>query len=127
MPATTSKKMMWTGRGISALVAVLMLFAAIVKLLQLDSVIQGFAQAGFAARLVPTVGVIELACTVVYLIPRTRFLGAILMTGLLGGAVATNVRVGDPTWIAPAVLGVLVWAGLFLRDGCLRALVPARS
>ncbi len=127
MPADTSKKMMWTGRGISALVVVLMLLAAIVKLLQLESVIQGFAQAGFAARLVPTVGVIELACTAVYLIPRTRFLGAILMTGLLGGAVATNVRVGDPTWIAPAVLGLLVWLGLFLRDARLRALIPARS
>lgn len=127
MSAVTSRKTLWAGRSISALVALLMLFVGSVKLLQLESVIQGFAQAGFAARLVPTVGIVELACTVVYLIPRTRFLGAILMTGVLGGAIATNVRVGDPTWIAPAVLGILVWLGLFLRDERLRALIPVRS
>lgn len=122
-----SKKMMWTGRIVSALPVLVMLMASSVKLFQLPSVIDGFRQSGFAAPLVLPVGIIELVCTVAYLVPQTRFLGAILMTGLLGGAVATNVRMGDPTWIAPAVIGVLVWAGLFLRDERLRALIPVRS
>ena len=121
------KKKIWAGRVVSGLVVLFILFAAIMKLLQLDTVIQGFQQSGFAARLVPVVGIIELVCTVVYLIPQTRFLGAILMTGLLGGAVATNLRIGEPTWIMPAVIGVLVWLGLFLRDEQVRALIPVRD
>ena len=123
----SSKKMLWTGRVLSALPALLVLFGAIVKLLQLPSVFDGFRQSGFQPSAVLPVGIIELVCTVVYLIPRTRFLGAVLMTGLLGGAVAANVRMGDPTWILPAVCGVLVWAGLFFRDANLRALLPVRA
>lgn len=123
----SSKKMLWIGRVLTALPALLVLFGAVVKLMQLPSVIEGFQQAGFPPSTVLPVGIIEVCCTVVYLIPRTRFLGAILMTGLLGGAVATNVRIGDPTWILPALCGVLVWGGLFLRDESLRALIPARS
>ena len=123
----SSKKMLWAGRVASALPALLVLFGSVVKLLQLPSVIDGFRQAGFQPSAVLPVGIIELASTVVYLIPRTRFLGAVLMTGLLGGAVATNVRIGDPTWILPAICGVLVWAGLFFRDERLRALIPVRG
>src|SRR5690242_16849184 len=121
------KKKIWAGRVVSGLVVFFMLFAAIVKLVPMDGVIQGFERAGFGAQLVPVVGIIELACTVVYLIPQTRFLGAILMTGLMGGAVATNLRIGDPTWIMPALFGVLVWVGLFLRDEPVRELIPVEK
>jgi hypothetical protein len=119
--------MLWAGRVASAIPVLLILFGSIVKLLQLPSVIDGFRQSGFQPSAVLPVGIIELVCTVVYLIPRTRFLGAVLMTGLLGGAVATNVRMEDPTWILPALCGVLVWAGLFFRDERLRALIPVRA
>ena len=122
----SSKKMLWTGRVLSALPALLVLFGAIMKLLQLPAVIDGFRRAGFEPSAVLPVGIIEFVSTVVYLIPRTRFLGAILMTGVLGGAVATNLRIGDPTWVLPAVCGVLVWGGLFLRDEGVRDLIPAR-
>ncbi len=124
---TVSKKMLWAGRTLSGLPALLLLFVATLKLLMSPAVIEGFKQSGYPASTVFPVGAIELICTVIYLIPRTRVLGAILMTGLLGGAVATNLRIGDATWIAPAILGVLAWAGLFLRDERLRALLPLRG
>jgi DoxX-like family len=73
------------------------------------------------------IGILEIACTFAYLIPRTAILGAILMTAYLGGATATNVRVGDPSSIMTVLLGVLVWVGLYLREQRLRALVPLRS
>jgi DoxX-like protein len=71
-------------------------------------------------------GIVELACTVIYIIPRTSVLGAILLTGYLGGAVATHLRIGEP-YFMPIIFGVLVWGGLFLRDERLRALIPLRS
>ncbi len=122
-----SKKTLWAGRILSAVVALLILFAAVPKLLGVAAVVDGFRQAGYPASAVPIVGMVELACAALYLLPRTRFLGAILMTGLLGGATATNVRLGDPTWVVPALLGVVAWAGLFFRDARLRALIPLRG
>jgi len=127
MQTTASKKMLRAGQVLTALPALLMLSAAIPKLFAAAAVVEAFKQDGYPASLIPIVGIIELACTAVYLIPRTQVLGAILMTGLLGGAVATNVRVGDPTWIAPALIGVLAWGGLFFRDSRLRALIPLRG
>ena len=127
MENSNSKKMLWTGRAVSGVTVLLMLFAAIVKLFPSPELIQGFQQSGYPGSLVVTVGVLELVCTVVYLLPPTRVLGAILLTGALGGATATNVRVDQPTWILPVVLGMLVWLGLFLRDERLRALLPTRS
>jgi hypothetical protein len=73
------------------------------------------------------VGIIELSCVIVYLIPRTAVLGAILMTALFGGATVTNLRVGNPLYIVPVVLGILAWAGLFFRDERVRALIPLRK
>ncbi len=122
--ATVSKKMLWAGRVVSAIPAFLVLFGAIPKVLVAASMVDGFKRAGYPEHLVLVVGIIELVCSIVYLIPRTRVLGAILMTGVLGGAIATNLRIGDPTLIAPAILGVLVWGGLFLRDERVRALIP---
>ena len=95
--------------------------------MKLAPVMQGFARFGYPESLVLSIGIVELACTVVYVIPRTSVLGAILLTGYLGGATATQVRIGDPTFFAPIVLGVLLWAGLFLRDDRLRALIPLRT
>ncbi|MGE5206192.1 MAG: DoxX family protein [Chlamydiota bacterium] len=122
-----SKKSVWAGRVLSAIPALMLLFGGVVKLLQLPSVVQGFAQYGYPASSLPIVGILEVASTIVYLIPRTAVLGAILMTGVLGGAIASNVRIADPAFAAPLVLGVLVWGGLYLRDQRLRALIPLRE
>jgi hypothetical protein len=86
-------------------------------------VVQGIAHLGYAEGAAFALGVAEVACTVVYLLPRTSVLGAILLTGYLGGATASTFRVGD-SWIMPVVLGVLVWGGLFLREPRLRVLIP---
>ena len=122
-----SKGMMWTGRVLSAIPILMLLMSAVMKLMKPPAVLQGFAHYGFAENLIAVLGVLELVCTVIYAIPRTAVIGAILTTAYLGGATATNVRVGDPSWIATALLGVLVWAGLYLRDKRLRALLPLTS
>jgi len=97
------------------------------KLMRVPSVIEGFARAGLPERLIIPVGVIEMTCVLVYLIPQTAVLGAILMTGLLGGATITSLRIADPTWPMPVILGMLAWGGLFLRDPRLRDLIPLRK
>jgi hypothetical protein len=122
-----SKKTLWAGRVISVVPALLILFASIPKVLKAASMVEGFRQYGFPEQTVVVVGIIELACTVIYLVPRTRILGAILMVGLMGGATATNVRVGNPSWVVTVTLGVLVWLGLYLRDVRLRALIPVAT
>ena len=122
-----SKTALWTGRVMSALPVLLVLFGSIVKLMKTASVVEGFARAGVPERLIVPVGVIELICVIVYVIPQTAVLGAILMTGLLGGATLTNLRIGDPTYPVPVVLGMLAWGGLFLRDTRLRELIPIRK
>ena len=125
--APVSKKKLWAGRIISALPALLLLFSGVAKLMKPVPIVQGFAHFGYPETLIFGIGILEIACTIVYLIPRASVLGAILLTGYLGGATATNVRVGDPLFFVPAVLGVLVWAGLFLREDRLRALLPLRN
>jgi len=121
-----SGKMLWTGRIVSIIPAILILFGAIVKLLKAPGVAAGFAKAGLPEHLILVVGSIEFLCVVIYLVPRTAVLGAILIAGLMGGATATNVRVGDPSFAITLTLGVLVWLGLFLRNRELRELVPLR-
>jgi hypothetical protein len=96
------------------------------KLMKPASVVEGFAHLGYPESLALGLGIVELACVVVYLIPRTAVLGAILLTGYLGGATATHLRIGEPFFMA-IVLGVLVWGGLYLRDDRLRVLIPLRS
>jgi hypothetical protein len=122
----TSKKMVWIGRVLSALPVLLMLFSAVMKLVKAAPVSQGFPRYGYPESLIVTIGVLELLSCVVYLIPSTAVLGAILMTAYLGGATATNVRVGDPSYVMTVLLGVFVWGGLFFRDARLRALIPFR-
>ena len=124
--APVSKKMLWAGRIISVIPVLMLLFSGVMKLVKPAAVVEGFTQLGYAESVAVGLGILELACTVVYLIPRTAVLGAILLTGYLGGATATHVRVGQPFFI-PVALGVLVWLGLFLRDERVRALLPLRS
>ena len=125
--ARVGTKTLWAGRVISALPVALLAFSAVLKFLKPPSVLQGFVgHYGYNANLLFTLGALELGCAIVYAIPRTAVLGAILMTGYLGGATASNVRVGDPSWIMTVLLGVLAWLGLFLRDQRLRALLPTR-
>jgi glyoxylase-like metal-dependent hydrolase (beta-lactamase superfamily II) len=120
----TSKAEQWTGRVITVFTAAFLLFDAMVKVLNLPVAVQGTVRLGYPATLVMYIGIFELICLGAYLYPRTAFLGAVLLTGYLGGATATQVRVEDPWFIFPVVVGVLVWAGLFLRDGRLRPLFP---
>jgi hypothetical protein len=110
----------------SALPVLLVLFGSVVKLMKTASVVEAFVRAGIPERLIIPVGIIELVCVIVYLIPQTAVLGVILMTGLLGGATITNLRISDPTYPMPIVLGMLAWGGLFLRDLRLRDLIPIR-
>ena len=122
--STVSKAALWAGRVMSALPVLLILFGSVVKLMRTASVVEGFNRAGLPLHLMVPVGSIELVCVIVYLIPRTAVLGAILMTGLLGGATITTLRIGDPTYLMPVILGMLAWGGLYMRDPRLRALIP---
>jgi hypothetical protein len=125
--AGPSKKKLWAGRVISALPVLMLLFSGVAKLLKPPAVVQGFAHYGYQESVIVLIAVLELSCTVIYVIPRTAVLGAILMTGYLGGATATNVRVGDPSFFVTITLGILLWGGLYLRDQGVRALIPLRN
>jgi hypothetical protein len=111
----------------SAVPVLLTLLGAVMKLAKMPAAMEGMARAGFSANLVVPIGILESICVVVYLIPRTSVLGAILLTGLLGGATVTTLRIGDPTYPMPVILGMMVWGGLYLRDTRLRALIPLRE
>jgi hypothetical protein len=107
----------------------MLLMSAVMKFAKPKEVVEGFAKLGWPDRFALGLGILELACTIIYVIPRTAVLGAILVTGYLGGAIATHVRAGDPPaqYATIIVLGVAVWLGLFLRDTRLRALIPLRK
>ncbi len=126
MASPVSKTASWSGRVLSAIPSLMILFGSVVKFMRAPSVIEGFQRSGMPERLILTVALTELTCVVVYLIPKTSVLGAILMTGLLGGATITSLRIGDPTFPVPVILGMMAWGGLFLRDTRLRALIPLR-
>ena len=121
-----SKKLLWAGRIISALPVLQPLFSGVMKLMKPAPVVEGFVRLGYPESLALGIGILELVCTVIDVIPRTSVLGAILLTAYLGGATATHVRIGEPFFM-PIVLGALVWGGLFLRDARLRALLPLRN
>jgi hypothetical protein len=122
-----SKKMLWAGRIISALPVLLMVFGGTFGVIKPALAMPGFLHYGYPDRFFLPICILELVCAVVYAIPRTSALGAILLTGYLGGATATHVRAGEPIFIVPVILGVLVWGGLYLRDGRLRGLIPLRT
>jgi hypothetical protein len=121
--------MLWTGRIASALPVLMLLFSGVMKLATPDAVLKEFARLGYSENAALGLGILELACMLIYVVPRTSVLGAILVTGYLGGAVATHVRIGDPLFniILPALLGALAWLGLYLRDKRLKELLPVRS
>ena len=122
-----SKPMLWTGRIISALPALFLLVSGInLSLVQSPAVRESFAKFGYSPNVIAPLGILEAILAILYMIPQTSMLGAILLTGYLGGATATHVRINDPTWVVPVVVGVLLWLGLYLRDEKLRALVPLR-
>lgn len=120
---TVSKGALWAGRIISGLTVLMLVFSGVMKLLKPAPVMAEFGRLGYPDKVTIVIGIIELACTVLYIIPRTRILGAILLTAYLGGATATHVRIGDPFFI-PIVLGIMLWLGLYLRDARLRPLMP---
>jgi hypothetical protein len=127
--ANVSKKMLWTGRIISALPVLFLLMDGVMKLFKPAVVVDATVKLGYQETVIVPLGIVLLTCTVLYIIPRTSILGAILLTGYLGGAVATHVRIGEGLFPIsfPIILGVLLWGGLWLRDYRLRALVPLRK
>lgn len=115
----------WTGRVLSVLVAAMMIMSAVMKFVQPAFAVEGTERLGWTMDSAVALGVIEMAAAILFLVPQTAVLGAILLTGYLGGAIATHVRINDP-FIVPALMGVVVWLGVFLREPRLRALIPWR-
>lgn len=129
--APASKGTLWAGRILTGLSVLFLLFDAIFKLLRPTptAVVEALNKVGYPPTIAVTLGLLLLACVVVYVIPRTAVLGAILLTGYLGGAVATHVRIGDPLFshiLFPVYMGLFVWGGLYFRDERLRAIIPVR-
>ena len=120
-----SKKALWAGYIMTALPVLMLLFSAVMKFVQPPPVLEGFKHLGLPESFAFGLGVLELLCTLLYIIPQTSALGAILLTGYLGGAIVTHLRVGD-AFIGPIIFGILIWGGLFLRDRRLRDLIPFR-
>jgi hypothetical protein len=120
-----SRKIVWTGRLISALPCLLFIFSALMKLKGGPDVEKGFAHLGLPLSLMLPLAILELSCVVIYLIPATSVLGAILLTGYIGGAICTHWRIGDPFYLH-IVVGVFIWLGLYLREDRLKPLIPLR-
>jgi len=124
-----SKAMLWTGRAMSGVVLLFLVMDGATKLMMIQPVVNATAQIGYPLDLVRPIGIIGLVCAVLYAVPRTAVLGAILTTGLLGGAIASKMRLEEPLFsqvLFGVYVGVLAWGGLYLRDGRLRALFPLR-
>lgn len=124
--AESSKAMVWTSRILTALLALFLLFDSSVKLVKARAAVEGTVRVGYSESVIVPIGATLLVSLVLYLIPRTSILGAILLTGYLGGATATMVRVMDSWFPFPVVVGVLVWVALYLRDEQVRAMIPVR-
>ncbi len=124
-----SKKKLWAGYVISALTTLLLLLDAIGKLVKPAPVVEATVQLGYPESSIVGIGILLLVCIVLYVIPRTSVLGAILLTGYLGGAVASHVRVGGPLFpiLFPVIIGVLIWGGLYLRNKRLSGLIPLQN
>lgn len=125
-PIAPSRTMLWAGRIISLLIVLFMLLDGVMKLVQPAPVVEATVELGFQQRQIATMGIIVLACTVLYAIPQTAVLGAILLTGWLGGAVAAKLRVDASPFSTffPVLFGLFVWLGILLRDRRLQTLLP---
>ena len=119
-------KMVWVGRVISILLSLLFAMSGLMKLKGGAEVISGMVHLGLPESLILPLGILELLCVVIYLIPATSVVGAILLTGYIGGAICAHVRVGDPFFMQIA-LGICVWLGLYLRENRLKELIPVRT
>ena len=128
-PIGVSKGALWAARIITGLVALFLLMDGAMKLVKPAFVVEETMRLGYPERVIVPIGVVLIVCTILYLVPKTAVLGAILLTGYLGGAVATHVRAGEPVFsvVFAIVFGVLVWLGLYLRNPTLRLLIPFSS
>jgi len=125
-PSPVSKAALWIGWIIGILPVLMLVMSATMKFVKPPALSEGNAKLGWDDSAATILGIVELTSTLLYVFPRTAVLGAILLTGYLGGAIATHVRVHDQ-FIIPLVMGVMLWGGLWLRDVRLRALLPLRS
>ena len=128
--APVSKKKLWTGRIVSGIAGLFLLVDAGMKVMKARVSVEGSVQLGYPESVVQPIGIVLLICTLLYVLPRTAVLGAVLLTGYLGGAVATNVRVGAPLFshvLFPIYVGVMVWGGLYLLDNRLRTLISSNK
>ena len=125
---TMAKPARWAGYTLSALATAFLTFDSVIKVLQLAPAVEATTQLGYPVSVIFGLGLVQLVCLALTLVPRTAVFGAILLTGYLGGAIATHVRAGSPLFslLFPAIVGALVWGGLWLRDPQLRALIPIR-
>ena len=121
-----SRKIVWAGRVISILVSLLFAMSAFMKLRGGAEVTQGMAHLGLPESLIMPLAILEISCVVIYAIPATSVLGAILLTGYIGGAICTHLRVGDPFFMQIAI-GIFIWLGLYLREDRLKGLIPLRT
>jgi hypothetical protein len=128
--AATSARTRWAGRVLTALAVLFLVFDTTIKLVGAKEAVEGTVQLGWAPHHLPILALIEIGCLVLYLVPRTAPLGAVLWTGYLGGAIATHLRVDSPLFthiLFPIYVAALIWGGLYLRDARVRALLrPAR-
>ncbi|MEP7381756.1 MAG: DoxX family protein [Gemmatimonadota bacterium] len=125
-PPSRTSRAVWVGRILTALGVLFLSFDLVVKLLQSSEAVEGTVQLGYAASVIRPLGILQLVLLILYLVPRTALLGAVLWTGYLGGAVATHVRVGNPLFshvLFPVYVGALLWGGLWLRDRRTRVLL----
>ena len=125
-PRIRTARSVIAGRVLSGIISVLLLADAIFKLFPVKEVIEGSVKLGYSPDVMPAIGITLLGCVILYMIPRTSVFGALLLTGYLGGAIATHVRVGDPLFshvLFPTYVAAVVWGGLYLRNAKLRALV----
>ena len=121
-----SVKVVWGGRVISILVSLMFAMSATMKVIGGEEVMKGMEHLGLPEAMILPLAFLEIACVMVYAIPMTSILGAILLTGYLGGAICTHWRVGDPV-LTPIILGLFVWLGLYLRDKRLKEFIPLRA
>lgn len=125
IPAGQSAAALWAGRILTGVAALFLTFDTAIKLVSAKVAVDATLPLGFSAQQVPLIGSIEAICLVLWLIPRTAPLGAVLLTGYLGGAIATHLRLGNPLFshvLFPVYIGAMVWAGLYLRDTRVQAL-----
>jgi len=124
--AGASGKIVWTGRVITVLVSLLFFFSAAMKFVGGAEVKEGMAHLGLPESMTIPLGILEAACTVIYLIPATSVLGAILLAGYMGGAICTHWRVGDP-FVGQIAIALVIWLAIYLREPRLKALIPLRK